>query len=419
MRRPEMIVPVTFLVAIVLGTVLLVMPFASDGKVGLLEAFFTATSSVCVTGLIVVDTGVDFTRAGQAVILLLIQLGGLGIMTLSLFALVIVGRRVGLIQEEAVKEEFTAVARWRLGRLLWVVVGVTLLVEAAGAAALYAEFGSWWHATFHSVSAFCNAGFSTLSTSMQGRGAGSSLIVMALFVLGGLGFTTMLELWPRRRPGQGRRFSLHARIVFLTSGLLWLAGTALIWAAERGSFLDALFMSASTRTAGFETAPVGNMTHLTLLVMIPLMFIGASPGSTGGGIKTTTIALAYLMARSALRGHERVTVFGREIPGDLVRRMIAVMLCSALVVFLAVFFLVLFEGQRQGLFIKLVFEAVSAFGTVGLSTGITPGLTAASKVLLCVVMFVGRVGSLSLFILLVRDKGASRVRYPEERILIG
>ena len=418
MRRPEMIVPVTFLVAIALGTVLLVMPFASDGKVGPLEAFFTATSSVCVTGLIVVDTGVDFSRAGQAIILCLIQLGGLGIMTLSLFALVIVGRRVGLIHEEAVKEEFTTVARWRLGRLLWVVVGVTLLVEAVGAVALYPEFGNWWQATFHAVSAFCNAGFSTLSTSMQGRGTGSALIVMALFVLGGLGFTTMIELWPWRRR-EGRRFSLHARIVFLTSGLLWLLGTALIWAAERGSFLDALFMSASTRTAGFDTVPVGAMTHLSMLVMIPLMFIGASPGSTGGGIKTTTIALAYLMARSALRGHERVTVFGRESPGDLVRRMIAVMLCSALVVFLAIFFLVLFEGERQGRFIKLVFEAVSAFGTVGLSTGITPSLTASSKVLLCVVMFVGRVGSLSLFILLVRDKGASRVRYPEERILIG
>ena len=419
MRRPEMLVPVTFLAAILLGTILLSLPWMSNGEVGLLEAFFTSVSSVCVTGLIVVDTGADFTTAGQAVILGLIQLGGLGIMTLSLFALVIVGRRVSMNQEAHIKEGFTAVARWRIGRLLGVVVGVTLVIEAIGAALLYTGFGDWWTSVFHSVSAFCNAGFSLNATSLQGLSTGIVLVVFVLFVLGGLGFTTLLELWPKRRGG--RRFSLHGRIVLVTSGILLLGGTALLWAVEGGGFLDALFMSASTRTAGFDTVPVGEMARLSLLVMIPLMFVGASPGSTGGGIKTTTIALAYLMARSALKGHERVTIAGREIPGDLVRRMIAVLLCGGFVCFLAIFFLVLLEGSEGSneSFIALSFEAVSAFGTVGLSTGITPDLAVASKVLLCLVMFVGRVGSLSLFILLVRDKGASRVRYPEERILIG
>jgi len=420
-KRPEVLLPLTFLVAIAVGTGLLLLPGMASERVGPLEAFFTATSAVCVTGLVVVDTGTDFTVAGQAVILGLIQLGGLGIMTFSVLALVLAGRRVRLDQEAAVKESFTAVGTMSLGRLLVTIVAVTLLLEAVGFLALDRALDDTWSAAFHSVSAFCNAGFSLSSHSLQGQGAGVMFPILFLLVLGGLGFTTLLELgknlWWRR--AKRRRFTLHARLVFLTSILLWGGGTLLLAATERGDLGNAVFMSASARTAGFETTPVGHMTGASLLILIPLMFVGASPGSTGGGIKTTTLAILVLVARATLRGRDRIVISEREIPRGLVRRMAAVVFCSALVVFLAIFLLHIFEGGRADKVLPYTFEAVSAFCTVGLSTGITAGLTGASKVLLCVVMFVGRVGSLSFFILLVRDAPPSHVRYPEERIHIG
>lgn len=414
MHRPEVLLPVAFLIAIVVGTALLALPQMSHDGVGLLEAFFTATSAVCVTGLVVVDTGTAFTSAGQTVIAILIQLGGLGIMTLSVFALVLTGRRLSIDQENTIKESFTAVARWRLSRLLGTVVGFTVVLEGAGCVVLYMGLHDWGQAAFHSISAFCNAGFSTFTTSLREQSTGTVAVILALFVLGGLGFTTLVELVHKR--GSGQRFSLHARLVFLTTFLLWVGGTLLLWAAERGGLGNAFFMSASARTAGFETTSVGGLSGASLLILIPLMFIGASPGSTGGGIKTTTLALAVLVVRGALGGRDRVTARGREIPNDLVRRMFAVIVCSMLVVFVAIFLLQVFEGTDL---LPLAFEAVSAFATVGLSTGVTPDLTAASKILLCALMFIGRVGSLSIFLLLVRDRSASRVRYPEERILIG
>jgi trk system potassium uptake protein TrkH len=420
-KRPEVLLPITFLVAILVGTGLLLLPGMASERVGPLEAFFTATSAVCVTGLVVVDTGTDFTAAGQGVILGLIQLGGLGIMTFSVLALVLAGRRVRLDQEAAVKESFTSIATMSLGRLLVTIVGVTLLLELVGFLALDQALGDTWSAAFHSVSAFCNAGFSLYAESLRDRGPGVVLAVLFLLVLGGLGFTTLLELgrnlWWRRH--KRRRFTLHARLVFLTSILLWGGGTLLLAATEGGGLDHAVFMSASARTAGFETTPVGELSGASLLVLIPLMFVGASPGSTGGGIKTTTLAIGVLAARVVLRGRSRMVVFEREIPRSLVRRMYAVIFCSVLVIFLAVFLLHVFEGGRAERVLALTFEAVSAFCTVGLSTGVTPDLTVASKVLLCVVMFVGRVGSLSFFVLLVRDAPSSHVRYPEERVHIG
>jgi len=419
--RPEVLLPVTFLAAILAGAVLLQLPGMASDKVGPLEAIFTSTSAVCVTGLVVVDTGKEFTRAGQGVILGLIQLGGLGIMTFSVMVFVLAGRRLSLGHEAAVKETYTSVASWRLGRLLAGILGMTLLVEGIGFLALWYAFGDVWTGLFHSVSAFCNAGFSLFSTSLEGRGPASVLPVMFLLIIGGLGFTTLIEigrnLWPRRH-GR-RRFSLHARLVFTTSILLWGLGTLAYAIIEKGDLPHALFMSASARTAGFDTTPVGDLSSGTILVLLFLMFVGASPGSTGGGIKTTTLALAILVAVSTLKGREQVTIHGREIPYRVVRRMFAVIGCSVLVVFLAIFLISVFEGGGHAGFLALAFEVVSAFGTVGLSMGVTPHLTAASKLLLCLVMFVGRVGSLSLFLLIVRDAAPSRLRYPEERILVG
>jgi len=421
MRRPEVLLPVTFLAAILIGAVLLELPGMSSDRVGALEAFFTATSAVCVTGLIVVDTGKDFTPMGQNVILVLIQLGGLGMMTFSVMALALAGKRVSLNHESRLRETFTHVAGWRVGRLLATIAGVTILLEGLGFIALGVLLDDWRSAAFHAVSAFCNAGFSLYSTSMQHVGTGVLLVITVLLVLGGLGFTTLVEL-ARNLVGVrqgGRRFSLHARLVFKTTFLLWLIGAVLLMVTERGGLKHAMFMSASARTAGFESTPVGEMHGASWLVLVPLMFVGASPGSTGGGIKTTTLALAVIAAVATLRGREKFTAHGRTIPYDLVRRMFAVLACSCVVVFLTIFLLHIFEGEEKGRVLPLAFEAVSAFGTVGLSTGLTPHLTTASKILLCVVMFIGRVGSLSLFVLLVREAQVSKVSYPEERILVG
>ena len=391
----------------------------ASGEVGVLEAFFTATSAVCVTGLTVVDTGGDFTTAGQVVIAGLIQLGGLGIMTFSVLALLLAGRRVALDQEVALRETFTTVARWPLGKLFLAIVAVTFGFELVGFLVLSASMGSW-PAAFHSISAFCNAGFSLNSDSLQGEGAAVFLPILFLFVLGGLGFTTILEIAGKLRRRENRRqFSLHARLVFVTSIILWGGGTILLAFTEGGDLETAFFMSASTRTAGFDTCAVSAMSGASLFVMIPLMFVGASPGSTGGGIKTTTLALGVLVARGFFRGQERIVAYGREIPIGLTRRMFTVVFFSALVVFLAVFLLHVFEGSRADSVLAYGFEAVSAFGTVGLSTGITPALSVPSKLLLCAVMFIGRVGSLSLFLVFMRDEPPSRVRYPEEQVLIG
>ncbi len=419
--RPEVLLPLTFLGAIAAGTLLLLVPGMSRGGVGPLEALFTSVSAVCVTGLAVVDTGTEFTRRGQAVIMVLIQAGGLGIMTFSVLVLLVAGRRVALEQEAQVRETFSPVAGWNVGRLLGLVLLSTLAIEAAGFLLLWHSMGDAWSAAFHAVSAFCNAGFSLMPDSLQRAGPAVVLTVLGLVVLGGLGFTTILELVGAVAPGGGRarRFSLHARLVLRGSILLWGLGTLLLALAMGGDLRHAVFMSASARTAGFDTVPVASLPGAALLILMPLMFIGASPGSTGGGIKTTTLGVALALVRTILRGRDQVVVDGREIPRDVLRRMFAVIACSAVVVFVAILLLDLFEGDRPGDLLPLAFEAVSAFGTVGLSTGVTPALQPASKLLLCVVMFVGRVGSLSFFLLLVREVPASRVRYPEERVLIG
>jgi len=420
--RPEVLLPITFLLAILAGAGLLLLPGMSTGAqpVGPLEALFTSTSAVCVTGLIVVDTGTAWTHAGQAVIAALIQVGGLGIMTFSVLALVLVGKRVGLSHQNAIKKTWTPLRHWHVGRLLGAVISVTVLIETAGFLVLRRALHDDWSAVFHTISAFCNAGFSLYADSLDSHGPVAALTCMGLFVFGGLGFTTLLELvravLPRRE--KRRRFTLHARLVFVTSAALLVIGAA-VFLFEGHTVLDSFFMSASARTAGFDTTPVGRMSGASLLTLLPLMFIGASPGSTGGGIKTTTFALTFLHARATLKGRAQITVHGREIPFALVRRMFAVVACSVFVVFVAIWLLHVFEGERQEQILGLAFEAVSAFGTVGLSTGITPHLTVASKLLLCVVMFIGRVGTVSFFVLIVREASPSKLRYPEERILVG
>jgi len=383
--RPEVLLPGTFFLAILVGAGLLLLPPMHHGGVGPTEAIFTATSAVCVTGLVVVDTGAEFTLAGQVVVLLLIQLGGIGIMTFGILALVLVGRRVGLAQEVAVRDIYTSVMKWRLGQLLAAVVLTTAICEGVGYVALRWAGEPHWPALFHSISAFCNAGFSLNSDSLQGAGPAVRLIVIVLLIVGGLGFTTLIEIARslRLRKKGGRRFSLHARIAFTTSIVLLGVGTLGYAAIERWDFGNAFFMSASTRTAGFDTVPVGSLHAATLLIMMPLMFIGASPGSTGGGIKTTTAAVVWLAARRILQGGTEVRLHQRTIGEGVVRRAFAVLFFSIGVVLVTIFLLHLLEGDRRENLLDYSFEAISACATVGLSTGITAQLTVASKFVLC------------------------------------
>ena len=418
-RRPEALIPIAFLAAILVGTGLLLLPgMDRGGAVGPLEALFTATSAVCVTGLVVVDTGTDLTRLGQAVVLLLIQAGGLGIASFSILALA-VRRPVALGEEAVLREAFTPIAHWSVARVLLGVVTVTLTLEAIGFVVLLPSLGTW-SALFHSVSATCNAGFSLYRNSLQSQGPAVVVPVLVLLVLGGLGFVTIAELLaaPFRSRGS-RRVSLHTRIVLLASAVLLVLGTLLVMLAEGGRPGHAFFLSASARTAGFDTIPVETLSSASLLSLIFLMFVGGSPGSTAGGIKTTTLAVVGLLMQSILRGRDRITVFGRQVPRAILRRSFAVLICSLIVVAVAIFALTLIEEGRGLQFLPIAFEVVSAFGTVGLSAGLTTDLTPASHVCLCLVMFVGRVGSLSFFVLLVREGPDSAVRYPEEEVLVG
>jgi trk system potassium uptake protein TrkH len=433
---------------VLLGTLgLKLLPGLYTGdELGWLDALFTATSAVCVTGLIVVDTATFFTGWGQAFLLLLIQLGGLGIITFTTFIILALGRRLSLRHEALTLADIGASEEIDHRRLAFDIVKLTLFFEASGAIVLYGlwvpEFG-WgaaaWHATFHSISAFCNAGFSTFSDSLIGF-AGSTftlLTVAALIIAGGLGFLVLEELNLRRlaraRQRHGR-LTLHARLVLATTAIFlvvgWFAFAVFEWGGvlEGMGFLDRLsnsfFMSVTPRTAGFNSIDYAAAGDDANFLTIILMAVGGSPGSTAGGLKTTTFALMGLLALARLRGRTVVSVWGRTVPAETIQRAVGLFVLGFAVITLALFGfahteLAVDPGDGQP-FLRHMFEAVSAFNTVGLSMGVTPGLSAAGRWLTIVLMFVGRVGPLVFAAALARrvQRGAS-VRYSYEDVVIG
>jgi len=437
--HPSRLIVASFATAILVGTVLLTFPAASAGEeaVAPLDALFTATSATCVTGLIVLDTPHDFSIFGQAVILVLIQVGGLGIMTLSTFAALILGGSLGLRGERALTEMLdlqTAPTAYRLTRFI---VLSTLAIEGVGAAGLaisFSEVGlapgeAIWRGVFHSVSAFCNAGFALQSDSLV-LFQDSPLPVLlhaVLITLGGLGFVVLANVG-NRMMGRGRRpMGVQVRTVLATSGVLVVAGTLVYLGCEWNHTLgglpptdkvvNALFQSVTLRTAGFNTVDFTDLGAATALFMILFMFVGASPGSTGGGIKTTTVTVLLAAIRSTTRRGAPVRLFRREVPREIVYRSLAILVISAGVVFVGFFLLLLFEDQP---FLDLFFETVSAFGTVGLSLGATASLGPTGKLIIIGVMFVGRTGPLTLALLL--GTGAEQrvlCRYPETRLMVG
>jgi len=426
-----------FAAIIVIGTALLALPASSatGRSVGLLDALFTATSAVCVTGLTVVDTASSYSMFGEVVILTLIQLGGLGFMTFGVIVAILLGKRLSfrerlLIQESTKATNFQGLVKLSLGIFL-----IALMCELAGSVVLtlrlMPEVGpglAAYYAVFHSVSAFNNAGFALWPDSLV-RFAGDpafNLTIAALLVLGGLGFTVVLDVLRKRN---WRSLSLNSKVSLLAAGGLIVVGISVIFVLEltnpsmyRTMSLGermwiAFFQGVSPRTAGFNTVNLPDLMTATQFFIIFLMFIGANSGSTGGGIKTNTFIVLVLAMYSSIRGREQVTIFERRVSYEIVLRSLSVILISLGTVMFVAFLLTITEPSRE--FIDLLFEATSAFATVGLSLNLTMELSPLGKAIIIATMFVGRLGPLTLAYALAQKRRESKIGYAEEKILIG
>ncbi len=446
--HPATLVLTSFLLAIFLGALLLKLPIATQpGHIPWVDALFTATSAVCVTGLTVMDTGSYFTLFGQAVILALIQIGGLGVMTIAVILFQWVGRSISFRQRMAMQDLFAHTPREDILGLVKSTLVLTLAVEAAGAILLTIH---WRHelpllqalhtAAFHSVSAFCNAGFSLFPDSLVRYGGDPllNITMCGLIIVGGIGFPVLYDLrtWLMRRKRERVRLTIQTRVVLLTTLVLIVSGALMFALLERqalsegwslwGRILIPLFQSVTCRTAGFNTVDIASLKEATLALMIFLMFFGASPGSCGGGVKTTTLALITVFMVSRIRRRSRVNIFKKSVPPETVTRSISLILLSVGMIALVVFLILMGDavmGQdnpaRRGLFLSYLFETVSAFGTVGLSMGITPHLNVWSKFLMILTMIVGRVGILTFSYIILRTGSSNGIEYADENLMVG
>lgn len=439
---PPQKILLSFLLLILAGTALLLLPVSTVEDISFIDALFTATSAVCVTGLIVLDTAVDFTMFGQAVILLLIQLGAFGIITFSIAIVSMIGGSLSISWRFAFDRVYGGLERLPMGSLLKRVVVYTFIIEMIVAVMLFTRFYpvygtgmAAWHSIFHSVSAFCNAGFSTFSTSLIDY-RGDYVVVLAVsgaIILGGLGFLVLAELTWAFRKGPRRLWqlvSIHARFVLIITLILIILGAGLFLALEwSGSLagmpvpmklLNALFQSVTCRTAGFNTVDVGSLRENTLFMMIGLMFIGGSPGSIAGGIKTTTIGVIALLVINMFRGKRELTMWGRSVGREVIERSATLVILAFLFISFSTFMMITVSGfHGEHTFLSTLFEVTSAFGTVGLSTGMTPKTSPLGRLFMCLVMFVGRLGPLMLILAVSSRKKRAPVRYPEENIMVG
>lgn len=425
-QSPARTIAFGFAVLIFIGAALLSLPIAVRGAGQLpgLDALFTATSAVCVTGLVTVDPGDTFTLFGQAVLAVLMQLGGLGISSVSMGLAIAAGRRISFRGRSLVREALNVESFEGMVKLVRAIMAMTLLVEGIGAVASYPVFArdysplhAAWISVFHAIASFNNAGFDVL-------GGGHSLIPYCnnlwlnlvtdgMIVLGGIGFMVMLDVLRCR--GRFRKLTLHSKVVLSTTAVLILGGAMLLWLTEPISFLAALFQSITPRTAGFSTIDIGAMTNAGLLVIMILMFIGASPGSTGGGIKTTTFFVLLSGIYSAATNHSE-RAFHSAIPKDAFRKASVISMLAVFLVMTASYLMLIFDPQLS--LRDVLFEMISAFSTSGLSTGITPQLSAQSRILSIIMMYIGRLGPLTVASLWYFAIG-ERVRYPEGTIAIG
>ncbi|MED4203656.1 TrkH family potassium uptake protein [Neobacillus mesonae] len=436
--NPAHVLMLGFMALIFLGTCLFMIPAATKDRhhLSFIDALFEATSAVCVTGLGVVDTGTTFTLFGQIVLLILVQLGGWGFMTSGILTFILLGKRIGFKQRLLLQQSMNAFSLQGIIKLVQKVIVITLIVEAIGAIFLAIRWSqemsmgkAIYYGIFHSISAFNNAGFG-LEPDNLSKWVGDptvNLVITSLFIIGGVGFFVVADIFEKRNIF---KFSLHTKIVLTVTLILNVVSTLIIFALEYNNpatlgglgttekWWAAYFQGVVTRTAGFNTIDIGQMTPSSLVLMVGLMFIGAAPGSTGGGIKVTTFALLLLALWSVLTNKQDINVFKRRVPASQVFRALSIAVSSMIFIFIIFFSLTITE--RGADVTAIIFETVSAFGTVGLSTGLTGDLSHMGRILITIMMFIGRVGPLTMaFALAIRSNKVSKIRYAEEKILIG
>ena len=461
-KDPSRVLVSTFIVLILTGATLLMLPKATPGRASLpfVEALFTSTSATCVTGLTIKDTGVDFTLMGQLVILALIQLGGLGIVILGAVLALLLGQALSVRESAAMQDLLNEGTLGRINRMVVFVFAATAVIELLGAVALVPMWNAvpgrnlsihhqWYYSIFHSVSAFCNAGFSLYGDNLvsYNRCWGVYGVICPLIVLGGLGFGVLYDLGgvvldrtlrlcrrsihrrcPVFREGP-RRMWLQTKIVLVVTVCLIVGGMLALFAFEKltvpgpaarpFSLLDALFQSITARTAGFNTVDVGALSDPSKFVLILLMVIGGSPGGTAGGVKTVTFAVVVMAVVATLRRRDDVEILDRSVSLLIVRRAVTVAVLYVAALFGATLILCVTEASHHFTMMQLFFEVASALGTVGLSTGITPTLTTAGKLIIILVMLTGRLGPLTLLAALAFNVKPARYNYPDEAIVVG
>jgi len=432
---------ISFMGLILFGALLLMMPKMTVDQQGLsfVDALFTSTSAVCVTGLIVVDTATHFTMAGQVVIMILIQLGGIGIVTFATFFALFLSSGLGVGQMTFLRDILQESNVNEITGTLFRIIGLTLFIELLGALSFYISWSSMipnikeriFFSVFHSVSAFCNAGFALFTNNFADKANalnfGVNITTMLLIIFGGLGFTTLWEIVSdaKNRIYKHHRLSVHSKLVVVTTLILIFSGAAVMLMSEWGGVLRgysfgtkamiSFFQSVTTRTAGFNTVNIGSLSSPAAMFLMILMFIGASPASTGGGVKTTTAAVLFMSVKSTIQGHNRLEVNKKTIPYDIVFEALTAFLLGATLILVSTELLSITEKFR---FMDLLFEEISAFATCGLSRGITMQLSNWGKIILTISMYIGRIGSVTLAVAFASKIDKRRYQYPTESVLV-
>lgn len=438
-RNPTMLILAAYLAAFLLGTILLLLPISTQSReiTSPLTALFTSASALCVTGLTTVTTAAHWSLFGQVIVLILIQLGGLGVTTAAAGLAMVLGRHISMQNRMLIAEEKNAPTPGGMARLIRFILAATFLMEAVGAILLAIRFVpvlGWgqgvWKAVFHSISAFCNAGFDLMGTTSLSAWRSEPLVLVTialLVILGGLGFPVYRDMMTKKR---WKHFRLHTKIVLSATGILLVSGTVLFWLLEHnniatmgslslpGQWLNAFFQSTTCRTAGFSTFSQASLTQASCLIAITLMFVGGSPVGTAGGVKTTTMFTLLHSTRGEIGRGKRKAVYGRHLPGELTTRASAIVLVAIIWCAIAAFIVSIAEPQVP--FLDSLFEVVSAFGTVGLSRGLTSTLSVTSQLTLIVTMLFGKIGPLTvLYALSTKPSGTTIFKEAEESIFVG
>lgn len=426
-----------FLITIVVGTIILALPISSSSGEGtnILDAAFTSTSAVCVTGLVTLDTSTHWSLFGQITIITLIEIGGLGFMSFTTFIAILLRKKITLRERLVMQEAMNTFNIQGLVKMVQYVFGFTFGVQFFGALLLSTQFvpqyglaKGLYYSVFHSISAFCNAGFDLFGTSLTTYYDNSvvMLVISAIIIIGGIGFTVWMEMYEYKGL---KKLSVHSKLVLLVTSVLLFGGAILMFIFEfknpgtlgpmgfKDKVLNSFFASVTARTAGFNSISIPDMSTAGNFLTIILMFIGGSPGSTAGGLKTTTFGIVILTVISVIRGREDTEVFGRRFPKHLVYKAFSLFFIGMGLIITVT--MLLSYTETGATFMDLLYETTSAFGTVGVTTGLTPKLSDIGKVLIMFMMYFGRVGPLTVALAMTRNKKKSGYKYPEAKILIG